>query len=60
MKFFLCALGLALIIEGLPYFAFPSAMKKWLISVIEMQPFKLRIIGLMSMSSGLLLIFFGR
>ena len=60
MKLFLCALGVAFIIEGVPYFAFPSAMKKWLAAAINMQSSNLRIIGLLSMCFGLLLVFFGR
>jgi len=59
MGLFLCALGIAFIIEGLPYFAFPSAMKKWLAEVVKMRSSYLRAIGLLSMSFGLLLVFFG-
>ena len=59
MKLFLCALGVAFIIEGLPYFAFPSAMKKWLMAAVEMRSSYLRIIGLLSMGLGLMLVFFG-
>jgi len=29
MKFFLCVIGMVLIIEGLPYFAFPEKLKTY-------------------------------
>ncbi|MBN2809703.1 MAG: DUF2065 domain-containing protein [Deltaproteobacteria bacterium] len=57
MKYFLTALGLALIIEGLPYFLAPAAIKKTL-EVIRQQPEKfLRFFGLSAMLSGLALLY---
>jgi len=35
MDFFLCVLGMVMIVEGLPYFAFPEKMKSWIEKVIE-------------------------
>ena len=30
MKFFLSVIGMVMIVEGLPYFAFPDQIKVWL------------------------------
>jgi len=57
MKYFLSALGLALILEGMPYFLAPGSIKKTL-EMIKEQPEKfLRIFGLVSMLSGLALLY---
>lgn len=59
-SFLLSALGLAFIIEGIPYFVFSERMPRILISIIERGPRKLRILGLIAMIFGLLLISFGQ
>jgi uncharacterized protein YjeT (DUF2065 family) len=51
---------MVLIIEGLPYFAFPEKMKEWIEKVLEMPPATLRKIGLVLMVSGLCLVYLGR
>ena len=57
MKYFLTALGLALIIEGMPYFLAPGAIKKTL-EMIKEQPEKyLRFFGLTAMLSGVALLY---
>jgi len=60
MKFLLCAIGLVLIIEGLPYFAFPEKIKSYLMKVQEIPDNTLRILGLLSVIAGLILVYFGR
>jgi len=55
MKLFLCALGLVLILEGLPYFAFPEKMKEWMLMVQEIPDSRLRGMGFVAMALGLLL-----
>ncbi len=55
MKIFIIAIGLVLVFEGLPYFAFPEKMKEILRQIQEMPTDSLRIIGFISMSIGLLL-----
>ena len=60
MKYFLCVIGLVLIIEGLPYFAFPEKIKSYLRTVYEMPPGTLRIMGFVSIIIGLVLVYFGR
>ena len=60
MKFFLCLVGMVMIIEGLPYFAFPEKMKFWIQKIAAMPDGSLRRFGLVLMLIGLLLVYFGR
>ena len=60
MKLFLCLLGLVLIVEGLPYFAFPHKMKKWIAMMQDLPNTHLRIVGFLAMGIGLLLTYFFR
>lgn len=60
MKFFLCVLGMVLIIEGLPYFAFPERIKTYLMKLAEVPDSSLRMIGFLSIIAGLILVYFGR
>ena len=60
MKFFLCVIGLVLIIEGLPYFAFPEKIKAYLMKVHEIPETTLRVMGLSAVIIGLILVYFGR
>ncbi|MBU1052728.1 MAG: DUF2065 domain-containing protein [Proteobacteria bacterium] len=60
MKYFLCVIGMVMVIEGLPYFAFPEKMKKWVIKIVEMNESSLRWMGLFFMLIGCLLVFIGR
>ncbi len=55
MKLFLTVVGLMMIFEGIPYFAFPEKMKAILQQIQEMEPGTLRIMGLFAMLVGLLL-----
>ncbi len=55
MEFFLTLIGLLLIIEGLPYAAFPEAMKRWLAQVQELPPTALRGFGLGALGLGFFL-----
>jgi uncharacterized protein YjeT (DUF2065 family) len=55
MRFLLCLLGLVLIVEGLPYFAFPDKMKRWLEQILQVPDNQLRVMGLTAMCIGLLL-----
>ncbi len=55
MKFLLSLLGLILVLEGLPYAAFPEPMQRWLAQMAVMPPKQLRLFGLLAMGSGLLL-----
>jgi hypothetical protein len=64
MKFqwdlFIAALGLALIIESMPYFLGPDAVKKLVSRVLELPPSSLRFFGLAGIIAGLALVAFSR
>lgn len=60
MKFFLCVIGMVLVVEGIPYFAFPDRIKSYLLKVLETPEGTLRVIGLVSVIAGLALVYLGR
>ena len=60
MKLFFCLLGLLLIVEGIPYFAFPHKMKKWIATMLEIPNTHLRVMGFVAMGLGLVLTYFFR
>lgn len=60
MEFFLCVLGMVMVVEGLPYFAFPERMKFWLQKIVEMPDETLRKFGLIIMLIGLFIVYLGR
>ncbi len=60
MEFFLCVLGMVMIVEGLPYFAFPEKMKLWVQKILEMPDSALRKFGLVLMITGLWMIYLGK
>jgi uncharacterized protein YjeT (DUF2065 family) len=49
-----------MIIEGLPYFAFPEKMKFWIHKIAAIPDGSLRRFGLVLMVLGLVLVYFGR
>jgi hypothetical protein len=51
---------MVLIVEGLPYFAFPEQMKSWVKKVQEIKVGSLRKLGLFLMIAGLFLVYLGR
>ncbi len=55
MKILFLLMGMVLIVEGIPYVASPQAMQEWLKKISEMQPEHLRMLGLLSMSAGLVI-----
>jgi uncharacterized protein YjeT (DUF2065 family) len=57
---FVAAFGLYLVFEGLMSFASPDAFKQLLKQIIEMPSPTLRTIGAVSISIGLLLLYFAR
>ena len=60
MEFFLCVLGMVMIVEGLPYFAFPEKMKSWVQKMLEMPDSTLRKFGFVLMLAGLWMIYLGK
>lgn len=55
MKLMLLLIGMVLILEGLPYAAAPDKMQAWLQTLSQMDPKQLRIVGIITVISGLLL-----
>lgn len=60
MVFALTVLGVILILEGLPYFAFPSRVKEWALMMQDLPGKSLRVMGLVSMAMGLALLYLAR
>jgi hypothetical protein len=57
MAYFLCVFGLALVLEGLPYFAFPVKMQSLLKKLPDIPARNLRLYGIGAISIGLLIIY---
>ena len=60
MDYFLCVLGMVMVVEGLPYFAFPDKMKTWVKQILEMPESSLRKLGFVLMFTGIFLVYLGR
>ena len=60
MDFFLSVIGMVMIVEGFPYFAFPEKMKIWVQKIFEMPEGTLRKFGFVLMVTGLWLVYVGR
>lgn len=60
MQYFITVMGMVMILEGVPYFAFPDKIKAWLQKLIETSDPALRGLGLGLMLAGLLLVYIGR
>ncbi len=58
MKFFISVMGMVMIVEGLPYFAFPDKMKKTISVMINLPDDVLRKLGAMLMLIGLGAVYF--
>ncbi len=57
MKFFICVMGMVMIVEGLPYFAFPKKMKEMVNMLLAMEEPILRRFGLALMMTGLFIVY---
>ena len=60
MQFFLCVLGMVMVVEGLPYFAFPEKMKFLIQQLLEMPDSALQKFGFVLMLAGVGLVFIGK
>ena len=60
MTFILSVLGVVLIIEALPYFAFPMKVKEWSLSIREVPDRSLRLLGFLAMMAGLVFVYLGK
>ncbi len=59
MSFFLSALGLMMVFEGIPYFCFPQKVKSFAEKLQEIPDGTLRAIGFFLMMVGLLVVYIG-
>jgi hypothetical protein len=57
MDILLCVIGLVLIVEGIPYFAFPDKIKGMMRIALEQPDGILRIFGGLMMLLGLIIVF---
>lgn len=55
MKLLVSLFGLVLVLEGLPYAAFPEPMQRWLRQMAVMPPNLLRLFGFLAVAAGLFL-----
>ncbi len=53
MKFFICVIGMVMIVEGLPYFAFPDKMRQVVAMILGQDDLTLRRMGFFMMLAGL-------
>jgi uncharacterized protein len=60
MDYFLCVLGLVLIVEGLPYFIFPEKMKEVLSKIPLVPAASLRAFGITAIIAGIILVFIAK
>jgi hypothetical protein len=60
MEYLLTVVGLICFLEGLPYFAMPDQLKKWLERMLEVPSRELRVMGGILMVLGLLFVYWGR
>jgi hypothetical protein len=60
MEFFLCVVGMVMVLEGVPYFGFPDKMREFMRFVLEQDDSTLRIMGGALMVTGLLILFVAR
>ncbi|SMC79560.1 hypothetical protein SAMN02746065_110103 [Desulfocicer vacuolatum DSM 3385] len=60
MKFFLCVMGMVMIIEGLPYFAYPEKMKEMMMIITTLPHDSLRRFGGILMILGLGVVYLGK
>jgi uncharacterized protein len=59
LKYFLCVIGMVLVLEGIPYFAFPEKIKSLYQKIQDASDTNLRMFGFLAMVIGLLLVYFG-
>ena len=59
MSFFLSALGLMMVFEGIPYFCFPQKVKLFAQKLPEIPDFTLRVVGFFFFLIGLLVVYLG-
>ncbi len=59
MKYFICVIGMVLVIEGLPYITYPDWTKACMLKLIALSNASLRSAGLAAVIIGMALIYLG-
>ncbi|MCH8207853.1 MAG: DUF2065 domain-containing protein [Nitrospinae bacterium] len=60
MGIFICAVGLMMVFEGIPFFCFPSQVKRYMQIIPGLPNKTLRTIGLTIIMAGLLVAYVGK
>ena len=60
MEFFLCVIGMVMIVEGIPYFAAPDKMKNMIQMLLELPDRSLRGFGGFLMVLGIVIVYIGK
>jgi uncharacterized protein YjeT (DUF2065 family) len=60
MEFFLCVIGMVMIVEGIPYFVSPDKMKRMISMVTELPDPSLRWFGGVLMAAGLVVVYISK
>ncbi|OQY02583.1 MAG: hypothetical protein B6I26_00035 [Desulfobacteraceae bacterium 4572_130] len=60
MNFFLCVIGMVMIVEGLPYFIFPEKMKQVILMVTQLPEKSMRLFGGLLILIGLVIVYIGK
>lgn len=60
MKFFIAVIGMAMFIEGLPYFLFPNKTKEAMAQIQEFSPRTLKAFGFLLLAIGLLVTYLSK
>lgn len=60
LEYFLCVLGMVLVIEGIPYFGFPEKTKAFMRYVQEQDEMMLRVMGGAIIAIGVLIVYLAR
>lgn len=60
MEFFLCVIGMVMIVEGLPYFSAPDKMKRMISMLIQLPDNSIRGFGGFLMVLGVIIVYIGK
>ena len=60
MNFFLCVIGMVMIVEGLPYFIFPEKMKQVILMITQFPEKSMRLFGGILILIGLVIVYIGK
>ncbi len=60
MEFFLCVLGVVLVVEGMPWFLSPPKVKAMMREMDRMPEGALRWMGLLLMALGMMVVYFAK